>query len=295
MPRNNDQKRAELFRLFRANQEHHDLDCPRGQLICPLCWVPTAVDAFTLEHFIPGAVGGKKETLTCNRCNNRHGSELDSQVATFQSVNEAFEGCGAIAGTIRTREGQHVAVNFRRGDAENAGGLHFEVVGKASNPNSIREIWDDLHSGNAKFNFSFTTFHKSRFQRGLLRIAYLALFHRWGYGFAKHGPAQTIRKRIVDYSAEYPELGPLIGRIENFSVPIEAACFGIGVRLNGIQAVQVLIRSQKNTAASPTYWIVWMPGPVTESDDFFDLVTAYTKENPRATFDISPSSIVPLD
>jgi len=50
---------------------------------CPLCLDVFGRDALetgalTLEHPIPRKTGGRLRTLSCKRCNNKHGSRLDS-------------------------------------------------------------------------------------------------------------------------------------------------------------------------------------------------------------------------
>ena len=52
---------------------------------CPLCyktieWTPALKEVVAEEHIIPHALGGRITTLTCRKCNNDNGSDLDSHL-----------------------------------------------------------------------------------------------------------------------------------------------------------------------------------------------------------------------
>jgi hypothetical protein len=93
---------TELFETFAA-----DLAVLRpefaDQVLCPLCMgsfsraaiTDKGIDGLSIEHVVPGALGGRLQTLTCRRCNNRDGSALDAHLVNMVRVQEWSEADGS--------------------------------------------------------------------------------------------------------------------------------------------------------------------------------------------------------
>src|SRR4029450_5965370 len=69
----------------------------RDVIWCPLCRKPfgrSTLDTgeLTEEHIIPEALGGKIITLTCKKCNNTDGGQIDSHFIQKVRVDEALRG-----------------------------------------------------------------------------------------------------------------------------------------------------------------------------------------------------------
>ena len=52
---------------------------------CPICGEVKKLAELTLEHAPPSSMGGKEIILTCYKCNNTAGSQIDAQVANQQN------------------------------------------------------------------------------------------------------------------------------------------------------------------------------------------------------------------
>lgn len=81
-------------------------------LVCPLCWQVTPYGSLSLEHVVSSSVGGKQTPLTCRRCNNVHGYDLDSHLAQYQRIADAFRGHGSLKTELDVN-GHKMAANLK--------------------------------------------------------------------------------------------------------------------------------------------------------------------------------------
>lgn len=242
-------------------------------LICPLCWQTTEYDKLSIEHILPGSVGGNRVVLTCTNCNNSHGSLYDAHLAHFQKTMDGFKGHGTIPAKLEVL-GKKVVANIEWGD----GFKKINIVGQASNPAEVQAMQDDAAAGrfgelHLTLNYGYI---KNRFQTGLLRCAYLALFKCFGYEYAKADIVQILRRRVCDMDLEQPRLGSLIGELRNGNIQYTDAYFIVPGNVNGVHFYMVAIRLKKETE---TFHFVYMPVPVERSDEFFDMMERCSKDN----------------
>src|SRR5262245_1531863 len=128
----------ELFEIGRKSLNAACLSTSsEDSLLCPLCWQETSLADLSLEHIVPGAIGGTCKTLTCRRCNNDQGAKLDSHLAGFQKTKDAFKGHGLLSAKLHVN-GNLAATNLECGE----GRKNFIVVGKATNPIAAKAIHD---------------------------------------------------------------------------------------------------------------------------------------------------------
>lgn len=249
-------------------------------LICPLCWQETPFDSLSLEHIIPSSVGGTRKILTCRRCNNEHGSTLDSHLSQYQAVKDAFNGYGTLSTKLNVN-GKEVIANLEW----TAGSKNFKIVGKASNPAASGGIQEDFKAGevsSVKCNVAFG-YSKNNFQTAILRAAYLVLFKRFGYEYVKHEIVQAIRRRICDPLLDHPRLSSLILEIREFQPPGDESYFIVPGDVNGVEFFLVIIRVRK---ATTTYLGAYLPKPGDRCDDFFDLMEQCSREYNGKAFTI---------
>lgn len=274
------------FDFFRASLAAAGLStADDNALICPLCWQETPYDDLSLEHMVPGSVGGKQTTLTCRRCNNNHGRDLDSHLTQYQRVKDAFQGHG----TLKTKlsiNGHEMAANLKWGDGRRS----FHVVGKATNPAAAEASQDEFKAGNVeKVNFMLNfDYIENNFNTAVLRAAYLVLFKCFGYEFVRHGIVQAIRERIVNATLEHPILASLIIEARNFTPPFDDQHFVVPGDVNGVKFYLVIIRVLRKTT---TYLGVYMPVPVARCDVFIDLMELTAKEHDGETLTIPSAAM----
>lgn len=280
-----DAKRAK-FEFFRKSLAAGGLStADDNALICPLCWEETPYDDLSLEHMVPSSIGGKQKTLTCRQCNNDHGRDLDSHLAQFQRVKEAFQGHG----TLKTKlniNGHEMIANLEWGD----GHKNFHIVGKATNPAASDASQDEFKAGNVQ-NVNFTVYFnyiKNNLNTAVLRAAYLVLFKCYGYEYARHYIVQTLRQRIANPSLDHPNLASLILEARNFTPPHDDQHYVVPGNVNGVKFFLVIIRVRRKTT---TYLGAYMPVPVDRCDEFFDLMELTAKEHNGETLTIPTAAM----
>lgn len=72
-------------------------------VLCPLCLRSLGRetlnsqgdDRLTVEHIVPSALGGGLITLTCKKCNNSHGSEVDAHLVQMVRAHNSLAGDGS--------------------------------------------------------------------------------------------------------------------------------------------------------------------------------------------------------
>jgi hypothetical protein len=205
----------------------------RGSVLCPIClrsFDRSAIgvntdDGLSREHVPPSKVGSSLVTLTCRRCNSKHGSFLD----------------GHFVQMIRSRDGTPVKGTIRHGDVElpmrlsgGVGEAPIDIRIHGGSDTALRDFSSGLaHWDGAEFELRTNLgYVKSNADRALLRMGYLALFERFGYRYVFSEAAAFARELIDGYHSDHlrrflPQLRNLeetgIGRaVIVFPVPIDA-------------------------------------------------------------------------
>lgn len=254
-------------------------------LICPLCWRDTPYRDLSLEHIVPGSVGGNEVTLTCRQCNNDQGSELDYHLAQYQYVKDALRGHGRLKSKLDVN-GHEMTANVEWGQGQK----NFYIVDKATNPAASRGSQEQFKAGKVKkVNFTLDLGYKrNNFNTAVLRAAYLVLFKCFGYEYARHDIVQLIRRRIADLSLEHPNPASLVFEARNFAPPGELQHFVVPGNINGVEFFLVFIRLCR---ASRSYVGAYMPVPVARSDEFFDLMNLASEEHDGESFEIPTTAM----
>jgi hypothetical protein len=187
---------------------------------CPLClrlFDRSAVEAelVSVEHTVPGKLGGDADTLTCTGCNNKQGSALDSHLVKAMAALDGLEGKAHIAGTFHNNAG-NVSANFTLRLLEETAPSEIGIVGKASNPAGVQAIPEMLYDG-AELSFTVNLqFVPVQYWSAVMRVGYLALFQRLGYRYAfSEGAAQV--RRVLD--GEAPPQGIVLQAFPNHELP----------------------------------------------------------------------------
>ena len=150
----------------------------------------------TLEHIIPGALGGTQTTLTCKRCNNRHGTDLDAhfvrmiEARKWASGNDSKQLKGKLGiGSVEVP----VKILWGAGDSPCTmaiPGASFEKLDR------LNAFLHSVEQGDLlKFSVDLN-YIPSRTQRALVRIAYLSLFETCGYGYVLSSAGVFVRSLI---------------------------------------------------------------------------------------------------
>jgi len=253
------------FRWYRSSLIAAGLETQReDSLICPLCWEETLYEDLTEEHIVPDSVGGNCLTLTCEPCNNNHGSKLDAHLARYQSIIDAFNGHGVLKTKLEIN-GSRVATDLHWGKNSK----DFKIIAKASDPKACDKIHSDfvedkVTDGMITFEYGYS---QNGFKTAVLRAAYLAVFRRFGYVYLNHPVVQIIREKICNSRSQHPRIGSLVFEVRNYQIPYDRPYLITGGNINDVKFAMVLIRVRKETT---TYLGAILPVPLAGYEKFFE-------------------------
>lgn len=164
----------------------------------------------TLEDIPPKKLGGKPIILTCKNCNNKlGGTKLDSKLIWDLEIQPFMKR------TPKSRIKAYYEINKRtkvKGELEyikeKKYGLHFNPK---SNPNLDEELnylVENWNKSTIRFNVQAPS--KRIVHLAILRLAYLKMVSRFGYGYYFNDSARIIREQLLNPKKEV---------IQNFGIP----------------------------------------------------------------------------
>lgn len=185
----------------------------RGVILCPLCMgefdlAAAETGLLTEEHVIPASTGNREVTLSCKKCNNTLGHEIDEQIARKVRLDRARDGGIKLRTKMKWAEGG-AAVDLEYRDESS---LHLHV--KNATPTmtaSLLERAQQHNSGERPITFRlFTGVRPSAFLAAVTKAAYLGLFVDRGYNYILLPWLDPIRKAIREDGDERARLNEVI-------------------------------------------------------------------------------------
>jgi hypothetical protein len=260
-----------------------------GQFQCPLCLrvIPRSDplgEVVAEEHVVPGALGGRITTLTCKRCNNDQGSELESHLVqrVLVEANRA-----PVDFTFRMRDA------VMRGEMPASSPMSephpMKVIDKRSDERRVAEIQellkdpkDDIHL-HVEYGYS-----EKRALVAVLRAAYLLMFRTFGYGYVLDRSAVPVRAQIREWKCDLPVLDGITWRMDD---PLPSGTMVTEVMKPAeLQSFTVLLQLDAETrhfaAAS-------LPVPGSDGEDLYARIREYRASRTKATFTAMPVPLLP--
>ncbi len=209
MNRNRERKKR-LYDTFAANLALYWGDS-NDRFICPLCmrlFDRDSIDHLDLAHIVPNALGGSKVTLTCKQCNNRIGEEIECHEVEAARMEQAFKSKESkpMLGRIRLRyngqESGSVGITMNGVMGDTMPELYVKPVDKMSDPAEIQRIHQMLeqaakNGGDWGIELEWRNrVDPHRAQLTYLHIAYLYLFHQFGYEWTLDPCTVLIREQF---------------------------------------------------------------------------------------------------
>jgi hypothetical protein len=250
-----------------------------------LCWQETKYDDLTLDHIVPKSLGGSRTILSCRRCNNDQGRDLDAHLSQHQKITDAIQGHGALKTKLYVN-GREIVANLELGE----GGMNFIVAGKATNPAAWKAVRDEFACGKVSTidGTLFAGYRKNNFRTAVLRCAYLAVFEEFGYAYLQHEVVQVLRRRIARPTLRDPNLASLIFEAQNCRLPFDAQHYLVSGNVNGVSFYLAIIRARR---ATTKYFGAFLPIPGAKSGEFFDLMEKYAAEHNGESLTIPAGAI----
>lgn len=205
-----------LFARYEADLRRLRLNA-KGGFVCPIClnYFARAVNLaeyVSVEHIIPKTLAGRVTTLTCRRCNNTAGTELEShlvQRVRLEGRTKPFTAGVEFSGTSFRAE---VHLPESANDA-----LKMYGIPKQSDPREIDQFTKLLSDGvwdgqTLKLNLE-GGYVPARSDAALVRSAYLLMFRLFGYRYIYDKSAAYIRKMIMEPLANIAPRNGILWRV----------------------------------------------------------------------------------
>jgi hypothetical protein len=186
--------------LFWSLAADYKTTCAKLQTLvaCPLCLAEydlANLAKLTREHIVPSKLGGRSETLTCRKCNNTHGSCLDSHLINLMKSLDAIEGAGPIRTSITNDIGK-IAAELHLGGGAPDDPVAMQIVGPASNMEAVHNLRKNMRAGSKlELRMSFP-FIPEQYVRAAYRAAFLSVFKVAGYEYALSFGAEQVRTML---------------------------------------------------------------------------------------------------
>jgi hypothetical protein len=250
------------------------------QVLCPLCLsafneqcLDSSEPTLTEEHIIPKELGGRRVTLTCKRCNNTHGHEIDIHLIQRVRVMDSLAGRGewAIRGRIEVN-GITVPTDV---DWKVPVGETTSFNLRPNSPAVFDAIQQQMRSGQVQsINVTMRgDYIPERVSLAVLRIAYLVMFHEFGYRYILSPAAGVIRETLSQFESLPPQVYRLAIEIRK-ATPAPAEPWQL-VRLRDEIGLMVIVTVQ---GPAKHQFATVMPGPTLNRDDVLDALTHVAEE-----------------
>ncbi|MCW2922399.1 MAG: hypothetical protein JWL76_2273 [Thermoleophilia bacterium] len=181
-----------------------------GWFVCPQCLNAISLEAIaedpgcvSIEHVPPQSVRGRALVLTCRRCNNTAGHELETHLAKADAVARGEEPVGV--GYLHL-DGMRLPV---RECLDQDSGIRLDVnlgVGRPNDRARIRKLIDDAMAAGGEpaitgsyrpgpRRWSLACANVAR-----LRTAYLYAFAQYGYSYVIDRRLDIVRETIIEHA-----------------------------------------------------------------------------------------------
>jgi hypothetical protein len=158
---------------------------------------------FTMDHYPPASVGGKKKALVCKPCNDSFGKNLDCHLPNGLRASHFFNRKGSMPIRLSVNNGKS---RYRVEGKWNDEQLQFLESNKHSNlGNVMKAAAVSQATSGAEYTLHMSgTFPKEFFvHRALLKAGYLQFFTWAGFDFAFSKTAHHIRN-VLKGTEEHP-------------------------------------------------------------------------------------------
>ena len=154
----------------------------------------------TLEHVPPKALGGRRLTLTCKKCNDWSGSDLDSHLINKLKSDEFLRRIPGAPVDAKLSLKNEINLTATAQYSEDRD-LQIWCDEKRSDPKEVEKLRHLQESSPWPIKIDFRGYRGRGYKRrrpecSLLRIAYLWAFSVFGYGFLKNEDLSVIRQQI---------------------------------------------------------------------------------------------------
>lgn len=275
----------ELWKLFHRYSAELGRVTPAltGQFRCPLCLtlfkpIPGQLlrDILAPEHVVPDALGGRITTLSCRRCNNTTGSNLEKHLIQRARIDNRQV---PIKARIQIGDAEHGAEIMIPEDPRAPGSaIVITGVEKWSDARQVEKAKQAMGSQpppTIRFHANFGYVHR-RSEVALLRAAHLMMFRTFGYEYLDDPSTALVLEQLKNPRNATPILGGIMWRIPD--PPITDTCVTILVDPPMIQSFFVVLKLSRD----PLHLAgVVLPPPGSTDETLYDRLQSADASGPK--------------
>lgn len=271
-------QRQTIFSIYVDNLnfliENKFVDQKKNIYLCPICLEPheklNQDNPLTLEDAPPKSLGGKTIILTCKRCNNTCGYEIDSHLTHRLRDLDKLKLLPNSSSEIKIELDGHTIRGKINIDENNKQTFTFGV--KNNNPNVLHEVMANAVGKPLEPYLIPRKVDEENLQFALLKTAYLMAFARFGYSLILDSSYDIVREQILNPNKRiYPN---------NFwmtNFPFEI-CDSYIVCNEGVESIISIF--DLDTGISQTRFAVILPAPKTNIHVALEILNQSTEEQP---------------
>ncbi|SFZ94905.1 HNH endonuclease [Flaviramulus basaltis] len=182
--------------------------------ICPVCMKQFSEDALdttkenflTLEDAPPKSLGGTANSLSCKKCNNEFGHQIDYHLTEYLNeidLHSFLPNTGSKA-TVTHKE---IKVQGTVNVNEN-GKMTITHLKKVNKPGTLKEYVSKTGDGDiTNIQFPATRVEYKKFEIALLKSAYFMAFEKYGYPLILSKTFDVIREQLNNPEKEIYPIG----------------------------------------------------------------------------------------
>lgn len=200
-----DKKRQKIFEKYRDNLnlliDNSFVQETRDLYICPICLEKhsdiKSENPLTLEDAPPKSLGGKANTLTCKKCNNRCGHQIDFHLTErLKELDKA-----------KFPKNSETKVRIKIGNEtfngkiiiDNDGTMKMFHSKKNNHPEKLEDKMVELKAGTVvDINFLKSRVIPENLEYAILKSAYLLAFEKFGYSLILDKNFDIVREQLLN-------------------------------------------------------------------------------------------------
>ncbi len=200
-----DKKRQRIFDKYRDNLnlliDNSLINEKKDVFICPICLEKhtdiKSENPLTLEDAPPKSLGGKANTLTCKKCNNTCGHQIDFHLTERLRELDNAKFPNNSETKVRIKIGNETFNGKIL--VENDGTMKMFHSKKNNHPIKLEEEMVELKAGTVvDINFLKSRVIPEKLEYAILKSAYLLAFEKFGYSLILDENFDLIREQLLN-------------------------------------------------------------------------------------------------
>lgn len=176
------------------------LTTEKGEYICPIClskFDKTQIKELSLEDAPQASLGGSKIAITCKKCNNTCGHEIDSHLTNFIKYIEEKEFLPGSNRRVKIFDEEKIVNAIL--EVGNSCELKMIIPGKINNPTTLSNHISKMKEGEIiDIQNNPLKIDMKKVSVAILKNAYILLFAKFGYSFLLDKFYNQLRAQILE-------------------------------------------------------------------------------------------------